>query len=87
MNQALIWPSLREVDEPLTLPKGSAFRAFKKLLPELREGSDFRVLSPAEHGSEIRALREAGRIYNNSVNVVLLAPHTLPRVMAELTTR
>lgn len=74
--------SLRELDERLGLPKGAAFRAFKRA--GLAEGRDFRLLDAARDAAEIAALRAAGRIYRGSVNVVLLAPAAAERLAAAL---
>lgn len=66
------WRTLREIDEQLRLPKGSAFRAFKRAA--LEDGADFRVLVPGTDDAELHALRDTQRIYRSSVNVVLLSP-------------
>ena len=76
--------TLREIDERHGLPKGSAFRAFKRLRGTLRENVDFTVLSAPSARSEIERLRGAGRIYRSSVNVVVLAESGVERVRAEL---
>lgn len=76
--------TLREIDERHGLPKGSAFRAFKRLLGTLRENVDFTLLPARSAGSEIERLRRAGRIYRSSVNVVVLAESGVERVRAEL---
>ena len=76
--------TLREIDERHGLPKGSAFRAFKRLRGALREDVDFTLLSAPSARSEIERLRGAGRIYRSSVNVVVLAESGVERVRAEL---
>lgn len=76
--------SFRELDEVRGLPKGSAFRAFKRVAGQLEEGHHFRVLEAHRDHGEIEALRQAGRIYDASVNVVLLGPGAAARVAAEL---
>ena len=76
--------TLREMDERHGLPRGSAFRAFKRLLGTLREDVDFTLLPARSAGSEIERLRGAGRIYRSSVNVVVLAESGVERVRAEL---
>ena len=68
------WLSLREIDTGLGLAKGSAFRAFKRLLPQLLEGRDFLVLDHQHHGALAARLHAAGRLYRSSVNPVLLRP-------------
>ena len=76
--------TLREIDERHGLPKGSAFRAFKRLRGGLREDVDFTLLSASSAGAEIERLRAAGRIYRSSVNVVVLAESGVHRVRAQL---
>ena len=75
------WLTLKELDERMRRPKGSAFRAFKALARELDEGRDFRVLDPRQYSARIEALRSAGRIYRSSVNVVLLSPSLVDRLL------
>lgn len=70
--------TFRELDQSFGLPKGSAFRAFKRLA--LTEGRDFRLLRAGPDSDEIEALRRAGRIYAASVNVVLLTPAATDRL-------
>ena len=55
------------------MPKGSAFRAFKRALPQLQESRDFIRLDAARDQVEIEKLRATGRIYSSSVHVVLLS--------------
>ena len=76
--------TLREVDLRLGLPKGSAFRAFKRQGAMLRENIDFTVLSARTDNTEIERLRAAGRIYRSSVNVIVLAETGFERVRADL---
>lgn len=76
--------TLREVDQRLGLPKGSAFRAFKRQCAMLRENIDFTVLTARTHTEEIERLRAAGRIYRSSINVVVLAEIGFERVRADL---
>ena len=70
--------TLREIDERLGRPKGTAFRAFKRLA--LVEGPDFRVLHADADAREIAALRDAHRIYATSVNVIVLSEGAAARV-------
>lgn len=74
MNDYSGWLSLRELDAELGLDKGSSFRAFKRLLPQLVEERDFVVLDHQRHAATAAALHAAGRLYRSSVNPVLLAP-------------
>ncbi|MDE2148922.1 MAG: hypothetical protein KGJ55_03605 [Gammaproteobacteria bacterium] len=76
------WISLMELDRAAGRPKGSAFRAFKALLPELRENRDFAVFD--HRRADAARLHAAGRIYRSSVNPVLLAPATARRLLAAL---
>ncbi len=76
--------TLREVDSSLGLPKGSAFRAFKRHRPALRENIDFIVLSAHGDGAAIERLRASGRIYRSSINVIVLAETGFERVRADL---
>lgn len=76
--------TLRELDTALARPKGSSFRAFKQLLPELQEHRDFRVLNPREHPQALAQLRRQGRLYPGSVNAILLAPATAERLRTVL---
>lgn len=78
------WPSLRELDEQLGLRKGSAFRAFRRLEPGLREGEDFVVLQALRDRDRLAALRAQQRIYASSVNVVLLSAATAHCLRAQL---
>ncbi|MBL6751588.1 MAG: hypothetical protein ISP90_13765 [Nevskia sp.] len=74
------WVTLREIDAAQALPKGSAFRAFKRLLPELSEGPDFIVAGPPPYAALRAALAAAGRIYRGSVHPVLLSPAAAARL-------
>ena len=78
------WRTLKELDADAGLPKGSAFRAFKRLEPDLREGDDFRVLRPGADDAEIAALRGAGRLYGASRVAILLEVETARAVRAAL---
>lgn len=76
----LRWFSFRELDEQWNAQKGTAFLAFKRALPTLREDIDFIYLSHEQHAEQIEHLRSAQRIYANSINVVLLAPEAITRL-------
>jgi hypothetical protein len=78
------WLTLKELDAAAGLPKGSAFRAFKRLEPGLREGAHFRALRPGADDAEIAALRAAGRVYGASRVVILLGDETAAAVRAAL---
>jgi len=76
--------TFRELDEAAARPKGSAFRAFKRIEPQLREGQDFRLLRPGRDDAEIETLRQNQRIYANSVNIVLLGDGLSARLLKDL---
>ena len=67
------WRTLLELDRSLGGPKGTAFRAFKRLEPSWREGHDYRVLDSGNDAAEIETLRAAGRVYRSSRTVILLS--------------
>lgn len=64
--------SLKEIDQQLGASKGTAFRAFKQLKDSFDEGRDFYYLSASEDAGEIEKLRGGGRIYESTVNAILL---------------
>ena len=74
------WLTLRELDQRQGLAKGTTFRSFRKLEPRLVEGRDYRVLHASRDAGEITALRQGGRIYPSSVNVVLLSAALAARI-------
>ena len=78
------WLSLRELDEAARRPKGTAFRAFKALQGQLQEGRDFRLLEAAHDAQEIGRLRDAGRLYPSSRNVLLFPPKTAALVREKM---
>jgi len=70
---SLFFPlSFKEIDNLHQRSKGTAFRAFKGLAADLREGEHYHYLAANSHRAEIEALRQQSRIYPASVNVVLL---------------
>lgn len=64
--------SFKEIDQLYGSPKGTAFRAFKRLESRLSEGEHFHYLDARTRRDEIDALRRTGRIYPTTVNAVLL---------------
>jgi hypothetical protein len=78
------WRSFRELDEAAQQPKGTSFRAFRRLAPAWAEGCDYRVLDARRDCDAIRALREAGRIYPSTVNLVMLSPALAQAVLQAL---
>ncbi|AXQ29185.1 hypothetical protein D0B54_11015 [Solimonas sp. K1W22B-7] len=77
--------TFRELDERAGLPKGSAFRAFKRLEPGLHQGRDYCLLR-AGSGDEakIEALRGENRVYRNSINIVLVDDALAERLLKHL---
>jgi hypothetical protein len=73
MNAYPEWQSMKEIDHILASGKGAAFRGFKRLLPGLEQGRDYLVLDASTDAADILALKQAGRIYSSSVQVVLLS--------------
>lgn len=73
--------SFREVDESQQQTKGWAFKRFKALESSLLEGDDYIWLEQQTHAMEIEALRQAGRIYQSTVNLVLLSPNGKSKVI------
>jgi hypothetical protein len=78
------WSSLREIDEANSTRKGSAFRAFKHLLPALIEGVDFILLDHRSNDGLAARWHAADRLYRSSIHPVLVSPQTAKRVVAAL---
>ncbi|EIT70272.1 MULTISPECIES: hypothetical protein [Hydrocarboniphaga] len=78
------WRSLRELDESLQHPKGSAFRAFRRLENHWQETSDFIVLHHERDRALIDILRQQQRIYASTVNLVMLSPELADAVIAQM---
>lgn len=72
--------TLREVDQRLGRPKGSAFRAFRRLGASLEEGRHFHYVSREQGGAWIDALRREGRVYPATVHLVLITPAGYQRI-------
>lgn len=87
MSNPLDWKSFRELDEAWNRTKGTAFIAFKRALPALREGTDFIYLSHDKNKNEINQLRANDRIYASSVNVVLIAEATASKLHRTVSSR
>ncbi|GAB3683197.1 hypothetical protein [Salinisphaera aquimarina] len=64
--------SLKEIDHSRGDSKGTAFLAFKQLRESFDEGRDYYYLNSTEDAREIEQLRSAGRIYETTVNAILL---------------
>ena len=64
--------SLKEIDQQRGDKKGTAFLAYKQLKDSFDEGRDYYYLSASQDAREIEQLRQAGRIYESTVNAILL---------------
>ena len=64
--------SLKEIDQQRGDKKGTAFLAFKQLKDSFDEGRDYYYLSASQDAREIEQLRSAGRIYESTVNAIIL---------------
>lgn len=76
--------SFKEIDEQRGTVKGTAFRAFKQLEQGFDEGRDFFYLSNELDAAEIETLRMQGRIYEATINAVLLTGSGFEAVMEYL---
>lgn len=72
--------TLLELDRAAGATKGTAFRCFKRLLPHFEEGIDYVVLHHYSDEERVASLRRQGRVYANSVNVVVLGPRAAQAV-------
>ncbi|MGH8504877.1 MAG: hypothetical protein ACRETM_02800 [Stenotrophobium sp.] len=75
------WRSLLEIDREAGQIKGSAFHSFKQLGATLTETQDYIVLHHQQDAAAIANLRATGRIYRNSVNVILLSTGAAQRLL------
>lgn len=78
------WLSLREIDTAAGTRKGAAFRCFKRLEATLADGRDYIVLRADRDRDAISALRAQDRIYDSSVNVLLLSAAVAAHLAAAL---
>ena len=76
--------SFAEIDRELLLPKGSAFRAFKSLAGELREGEDFFCCDSRFDAERFAEWWVTGRFYGGTVNAVLLGARAQSRLKQAL---
>ncbi|TXH04014.1 MAG: hypothetical protein E6R07_08705 [Nevskiaceae bacterium] len=83
MNAYPGWLTLREIDASQGWSKGTAFRRFKQVEPQLQESRDYQVLHHAQERHLVESLRASGRIYATSINVILLAPSTVPKLIGD----
>lgn len=70
-KQEKTW-SLKEIDKTRGDAKGTAFLAFKQLKDSFDEGRDYFYLNAAQDSRELEKLRKSGRIYETTVNAILL---------------
>lgn len=70
-RQPQTW-TFKEIDQQLGCAKGTAFRAFKRVTPSLQQDQDFFYFSAARQADQIDKMRQSGRIYQTTVNAVLL---------------
>lgn len=68
------WITLREWDERHGCAKGTAFRVFKRRLPQWRENHDYRRLDAQADAALIASLKHGNRLYISTVHAVLLSP-------------
>ncbi len=73
-----------DLDLATGLPKGSAFRAFKTLLPRLVEGRDFHCCDCRTADDCCADWIASGRFYRGTVTAVLLADSGVAAVRAAL---
>lgn len=76
--------SFKEIDARHACPKGTAFRAFKRLGAELEEGRHFHYFAANTHAALIAELKAEGRIYASTLNAVLLTEAGYERLRAHL---
>ncbi len=79
--------TLRQVDTMNGVPKGTTFRAFKQIEPDLIEGQDFFVINLHSPGDEeavtlIRHLNETQALYASSQVAVLISEKAYARLQA-----
>lgn len=71
--------SFLELDVRHQQHKGWAFKRFKSLATELQEGHDFLWFHQLDDANVITTLREQGRIYASTANLVMLSPSGLEK--------
>lgn len=72
MHQGRETMTLRQIDRLNGTPKGTAFRAFKRVRPRLREGEHFFRLDASANAEFIASLRRSGVVYPSTVHLVLI---------------
>lgn len=77
--------SFRELDVQYAKDKGWAFKRFKRLNSELIEDEDYVWFHQLDDAELINQLREAGRIYASTANLVMLSQSGLSKFQQDLT--
>lgn len=72
--------TLRQLDRLNDVPKGTSFRAFKRVREQLVEGRDFFHLDASDHAAYIDSLRRRGLVYESTIHLVLLTPEAYQRM-------
>lgn len=78
------WTGFKALDEAAGVVKGTAFRCFKRVEPQLVEGTDFKVLDVVEDADDIAALKAAGGVYPSSMQVVLVSDDVAAKLLQVL---
>ncbi len=73
--------TLRQIDRLNGVPKGTAFRAFKRVRGRLREGVDFHRFDATTHGEWIERLRARGLVYPATVHLLVLTRSGYERLL------
>lgn len=76
--------SFRELDVLYQQDKGWAFKRFKGLHKTLIEGEDFVWFHQLNDAETINALREQGRIYVSTANLVMLSASGVSKITQDL---
>lgn len=72
--------SFMQLDRRDGVPKGTAFRAFKRIRCELKEGVGFFYLDAVQESDFIESLRARGLIYPSTWNLVLITEYGVQRL-------
>lgn len=76
--------TFRQLDRLNDVPKGTSFRAFKRVRAHMEEGKDFFYLVANEHLGLSTALRQQGALYPASVNMVLVTRRGYERMQQSI---
>ncbi|MDN5851074.1 MAG: ORF6N domain-containing protein [Nitrococcus sp.] len=75
--------TLRQLDELNGVPKGTSFRAFKRVRPYLEAGEDFFCLAANEQLQLSEVLRQCALVYPASVSIVLVTRRGYQRMQQD----